>query len=68
MKNKHLRASHYCLYGLLLKYKLAIEMYQKAGVNAENKQETFQISSKTNTKTTLKKIYLLNYTLNQIQH
>ena len=52
MKNKHLRVSHYCLYSLLLKYKLAIEMYQKAGVNVENKNETPQISSKANTKTT----------------
>ena len=44
-------------------------MYQKAGVNVGNKNETFQIYSKTNTKTTeKKKIYLLNYNLNQIQH
>lgn len=52
----------------MLKYKLAIEMYQKAGVNAENKQETFQISSKTNTKTTLKDISpKLHFTLEE-QH
>ena len=33
-------------------------MYQKAGINVGNKNETFQISSKTNTKTTEKKRYI----------
>lgn len=36
-----LKSFYYCLYGLLLKYKLIIEMYQKAGVNAENKTRNF---------------------------
>lgn len=47
VKKKQLRVSHYCS---LLKYKLAVEMYQKVGINVENQNVIFQITYKNNTK------------------